>query len=110
MLLSFCQNVAVNKKQLFMDNLPALRKWSQMEKYAHRHNVILGIVKAHKNIMKTRPSNVNCWNINAIAIGPTHVWSVQRCHHHEFIIIFVSSSAAYTFSDLFQRIIFTLYG
>ena len=36
-------------------------------------DVILGIIKAHYNIVKTRPSNVNCWNINAIAMGPTHV-------------------------------------
>ena len=28
----------------------------QMEKYAHRRNVILGITKAHYNIVKTRPS------------------------------------------------------
>ena len=30
-----------------------------MKKYAHRRNVILGIIKAHYNIVKTRPSNVN---------------------------------------------------
>ena len=43
----------------------------QREKYAHRHNVILGIIKALYNIVKTRPSYVNCWNINAIAMDPT---------------------------------------
>ena len=43
----------------------------QMEKYAHCRNGILGIVEAHHNIGKTRPSNVNCGNINAIAMGPT---------------------------------------
>ena len=43
----------------------------QMEKYTHRRNVILEIMKAHYNIVKTRPSNFNCWNINAIAMGPT---------------------------------------
>ena len=52
-----------------------------MEKYANRRNVILGIKKAHYNIVKTGPSNVNCGNINAIAMEPTHAWSVQRCHH-----------------------------
>ena len=41
-----------------------------MEKYGHRRNVILGIIIAHYNIVKTRPSNVNCGNINAIAMGP----------------------------------------
>ena len=30
------------------------------------------IIKAHSNIVKTRPSNVNCGNVNATAIGPTH--------------------------------------
>ena len=44
----------------------------QIEKYAHRRNVILGITKAYYNIVKTRPSNVNCGNINAIAMEPTH--------------------------------------
>ena len=29
-------------------------------------------IKAHYNIVETRPSNVNCGNINAIAMGPTH--------------------------------------
>ena len=49
------------------------RKFSyQMEKYAYRCNVILGIIKAHYNIVKTRPSNVNCGNINAITMGSTH--------------------------------------
>ena len=62
------------------------------EKYAHRRNVILGIIKAHYNIVKTRPSYVNCGNINAVAMGPTHAWSVQRCHRREFIILFISSS------------------
>ena len=64
-----------------------------MEKYAHRHNVILGIIKALYNIVKTLPSSVNCGNINAIAMGPTHAWPVQRCHHREFMILFISSSA-----------------
>ena len=31
----------------------------QMEIYAHRRNVILGIIKTQYNIVKTRPSNVN---------------------------------------------------
>ena len=44
-----------------------------MEKYAHRSNVILGIIKAHNYIVKTRPS-------------------VQRCHHRKFTILFISSS------------------
>ena len=44
----------------------------QTEKYAHRRNVILGIIEAHYNIVKTRPSIVNCGNINVIAKGPTH--------------------------------------
>ena len=47
-------------------------KTGQMDKCAHKRNVILGIIKAHNNIVKTRPSNVNCGNINAIAMGPTH--------------------------------------
>ena len=63
-----------------------------MEKYAHRRNVILGIIKAHDNIVKTRPSDVNCLNINVIAIGPTLAWPVQRSHHNEFKILFISSS------------------
>ena len=62
-------------------------------KYAHRHNAILGIIKAHYNIVKTRPSLVNCGNINTMAMGPTHARPVQRFHHHEFIILFISSSA-----------------
>ena len=45
---------------------------SQMEKYVQRRNVLLGIIKAHYNIVKTRPSKVNCGNINAIEMGPTH--------------------------------------
>ena len=40
--------------------------------------MILGIIKAHHNIVKTRPSNVNCGNTNVIAIGPTRAWPVQR--------------------------------
>ena len=44
----------------------------KMEKHAHRRSDILGIIKAHYNIVKTRPSDVNCGNINAIAMGPTH--------------------------------------
>ena len=40
--------------------------------------------------MKTRPSDVNCGNINAIAI--THEWSVKRYHHREFMILFIFSS------------------
>ena len=39
-----------------------------MEKCAHRFNVILGIIKAHATIVKTRPCNVNCGNINAIVL------------------------------------------
>ena len=58
----------------------------QMEKYAHICNVILGIIKAHYNIVKTRPSNVKYGNINAIAMGPTHTWPIQRCHHCKLII------------------------
>ena len=34
-------------------------EWPQMEKYAHKRNVILGIIKAHYNIVKARPSDVN---------------------------------------------------
>ena len=52
-----------------------------------------GIIKAHYNIVKTRPSNINGGNTNAVAIGPTHAWSIQRCHPSEFIIFFNSSSA-----------------
>ena len=37
----------------------------QNEKYTHRRNVILGIIKAHFNVVKTRPANVNCGKINA---------------------------------------------
>ena len=48
-------------------------------------NVILGIIKAHYGIANTRPSDVNCANINVIAMGPTHTWPVQRCLHREFI-------------------------
>ena len=49
------------------------RKFShQMEKYAYRCNAILGIIKAHYNIVKTRPFNVNSGNINVIAMEPTH--------------------------------------
>ena len=47
-----------------------------------RRHVILGIIKAHYNTVKTSPSNVNCGNINAIAMDPTHVWQIQRYHHH----------------------------
>ena len=52
---------------------------TQIEKYAHRRSVILGIMKAHYNIVKTRPSDVNYGNSNAIAKGLTHAWSLQRC-------------------------------
>ena len=45
----------------------------QIEKYPHRRNVILGIIKTYYNIVKTGPSNVNYGNINEIAMGPTHV-------------------------------------
>ena len=45
----------------------------QIEKCADRRNVTLGIIKAHYNIVKTRPShNVNCRNTNAVVTGPTH--------------------------------------
>ena len=64
----------------------------QMEKYAHFRNVILGIIKAHYNIVKT--SNVNCVNINAISMEPTHAWPVQRCHHRKFMILFITSSVS----------------
>ena len=43
---------------------------NQKDKCGHRRNVILGIIKAHYNIVKTRPSNVNSLNINVIAMGP----------------------------------------
>ena len=33
----------------------------------------LGIIKAHYNIVKTRPFDVNCGNINAIAMSDTYV-------------------------------------
>ena len=66
--------------------------WYQMEEYAHRRNVILEIIKAHYNIMSTRPSNVNCGNINVIAMGPNRAWIVLRCHPREFMILFISSS------------------
>ena len=52
------------------------RRWvrvpdeNQMRKCAHRSNVIVRIIKAHYNIVKTRPSNVDCGKINAIAISP----------------------------------------
>ena len=65
-------------------------RFQEMEKYTHRRNAILGIIKVHCNILKTRPSNVCRGNINATAVGPTHVWSVQRCNHREFIILFIS--------------------
>ena len=42
-----------------------------MEKNTHKHNVMYGIIKALYNIVKTRPTNINCGNINAIAMGPT---------------------------------------
>ena len=35
-------------------------------------NVILGIIKTYCNIVKTRPSNVNYGNINAIALGSNY--------------------------------------
>ena len=37
---------------------------------------ILGIIKAHYDIVKNRPFNVNCGNINAIAMGPTYACPV----------------------------------
>ena len=43
-----------------------------MGKWAHRCNVILGIIKAQYDIVETRRSYVNCGNINAIAMGPNH--------------------------------------
>ena len=64
----------------------------QMEKYAHRDNVILGIIIAHYNIVNTRSSNVYCVNINAIATGPTHAWPVQSvtststCDVHAWLV------------------------
>ena len=85
-------NYGENFLHLFV-NVP-IEFLQQMEKYAHRHNVILGIIKAHHNIVKTRPSNFNCGNINAIAMWPTHARTVQRCHHREFMILFISSSVA----------------
>ena len=36
------------------------------------NDAILGIIKVHYNIVKTRPSNVNGGNINVIAMGPAH--------------------------------------
>ena len=44
----------------------------QMQNYAHRRNVILRIIKAQFNIVKTRPPYVNCADINGFAMGPTH--------------------------------------
>ena len=55
-----------------MESHLSLDSRQQMEKYAHRRNVILGITKAHYNIVKNRSSNINCGNINAIAVEPTH--------------------------------------
>ena len=49
-------------------------------------NVILGIIKAHYNIVKTSLSNVNCGNINAIAMGPLIL----------LMILFISSSDSRT--------------
>ena len=68
----------------------------QMEEYANRRNVILGIIKAHYNIVKTRPSNVKCGNINAIAVKPTHAWTVQGGHHRKFMILLISSSDTFS--------------
>ena len=62
---------------------------------ADRRNAILGIIKTHYNIVKTRPSYVNCGNINAIAMGFAHAWPVQRCHRREFKILFISSSVLF---------------
>ena len=64
-------------------------KCEQMEKYAHRRNVILGIIKAHYNIVKTGPSNVNYGKTNAIAMGS--LMSDQYKGDIEFIIRFISS-------------------
>ena len=73
------------------DTQVLLWSWHQMEKYAHRRNDILGIIKAHYNILKTRPSNVNCWNINAIAMGDLYkgaiiadLWFFSFLHNYPF--------------------------
>ena len=56
---------------------PWTSRSSQLSKTSKfRWRNIFGIIKAHYNIVKTRPSNVNCWNINAIGMGPTHAWPV----------------------------------
>ena len=41
-------------------------RWPEGE--IHRYNVILGIIKAHCNIGKSRPSNVNCGNTIAMEL------------------------------------------
>ena len=65
-----------------------------MEKYTHICNVILGIIKAHFNIVKTSSTKGNYGIINTIAMGSTHALPLQRCHHHKFMILSISSSEA----------------
>ena len=67
-------SVLMHKKSpnVCLNNSKYCIPWTQMEKYTHRRNVILGIIKVHYNIVKTRPSNVNCGNINAITLEPIH--------------------------------------
>ena len=57
---------------LFVFTLLCHNTDARLKKCAHRHNVILGIIKADYNIVKTRPSNFNNGNINVIEMGPTH--------------------------------------
>ena len=71
----YCKYLTTNNNtQLCFKIIPyyykSLRIQRQMEKCAQGCNV--GIIKAHSNIVKTRPSNVNSGNINVIALGPTH--------------------------------------
>ena len=55
-----------------------------MEKYAHRRNVFLGIIEAHYNIVKTRPSNVNCGSINAMAMAKVPSSRIYDSFHFFF--------------------------
>ena len=46
----------------------------QKEKCANRRICILGIIKTHCNVVKTRPSYVECGNINAIAMSSSRIY------------------------------------
>ena len=76
-------------------------KSSEGEMRPRRNVVILGIIKAHYNIVKTRPSYVNCGNINMTSTKMPSSRIYNSFHFH-LIILLISFRAIFEINRNFQ--------